>query len=196
MDDFSPPQQQSTLTQNDFSTKRGAANFKDTIDIENCAIISMHEHMLKSRAAVTRGSADKRNATDFDLLELAKDIPDEYVDVISSHSDPDFATPKHKKTNRIASSSLSKNSEPAISRKRSIPLVKQSKSYSSSKTKLSGINETLTANVQEYYSQVQQLKKKVRMQEKELEYPQSKLSYISELSDIGPIFMRNPMKDE
>ena len=62
MDDFSPPQQQSTLTQNDFSTKRGAANFNDTIDIENCAIVIMHEHMLKDRAAVTRGSADKQNA--------------------------------------------------------------------------------------------------------------------------------------
>ena len=120
----------------------------------------------------------------FDLSELTTDIPDEYVEAINSDSNPDFETPKHKKAHRKRSSSLSKNSEPAISRKRSIQLVKQSKSSSSSKQKLSGINEKLLANVDEYYSQVQQLKRKVRMQEKQLDYLRSKLTYISEFSNI------------
>jgi len=51
MDEFSLPQHQSTLTQNDFSTKRGVTKFKTTLDIENYyAIASMHEQMLNSRA--------------------------------------------------------------------------------------------------------------------------------------------------
>jgi len=196
MDEFSHPQHQSTLTQNDLSTKRGVTKFKTTLDIENYAIASMHEQMLNSRTTVSRGSEDKRIANEFDLSELTTDIPDEYVEAINSNSDPDLENPKHKKAHRKRSSSLSKNSEPAISRKRSISSVKQSKSSPSSKQKLSGINEKLRENVEQYYSQVQQLKRQVKVQGKQLEYLRSKLTYISEFSKIGPIITHDPMKDE
>ena len=196
MDEFSPPQQQSTLMQNDFSTNRGVTKFKTTLDIENYAIASMHEQMLNSRATVSRVSEDKRIANEFDLSELTTDIPDEYVEAVNSDSDPDFENPKHKKAHRKRSFPLSKNSKPAISRKRSISSVKQSKSSPSSKQKLSGINEKLRANVEQYYSQVQQLKRQVKVQGKQLEYLRSKLTYISEFSNIGPIITHDPMKDE
>ena len=196
MDEFSPPQQQSTLTQNDFSTKRGVTNFKTTLDIESYAIASMHEQMVKSRAQVSRGGAVERIANEFDLSELTTDIPNEYVEAINSGSDPEFETPKHKKAHKKRSSSLSKNSEPAISRKRNISPHKQSKSSPSSKQKLSSINDKLRENVEQYYSQVQHLKRHVKVQEKQLEYLRSKLTYISEFANVGPNIPHDPTKDE
>lgn len=189
MDEFSPPQQQSTLTQNDFSTKRGVPNFKTTLDIESYAIASMHEQMVKSRAQVSRGGAVERIANEFDLSELTTDIPNEYVEAINSGSDPEFETPKHKKAHKKRSSSLIKNSEPAISSKRSM-------STRSSKQKLSSINDTLRENVELYYSQVQHLKRHVKVQEKQLEYLRSKLTYISEFANVGPNIPHDPTKDE
>ena len=61
---------------------------------------------------------------------------------------------------------------------------------------MSGINEKLRANVEQYYSQVQQLKRQVKVQGKQLDYLRSKLTYISEFSNIGPIITHDPTKDE
>ena len=97
MSDFTPTQQQSTLTQNEFSTNRGVTKFKTALDIESYTIASMREHMLSSRTTATRGSPDRRIATEFELSELTTDIPNEYVEAINSDSDPDFESPKHKK---------------------------------------------------------------------------------------------------
>ena len=171
MGDFTPSQQQSTLTQNDFSTNRGVTKFKTVLDIESYYIASIHKpNMLSSRATVSRGSADKQIGTEFKLSEFTTDIPNEYVEALNSNSDPDFETPKHKKAYNKRSSSLTKNIQPVESRKRGIHLVNQSKTYPSSTHKMSNINANLRENIDEYYSQVQQLKRQVRMQENQLDY--------------------------
>ena len=156
----------------------------------------MHAHMLSSHTTVRRGSADKQIGTEFELSELTTDIPNEYVEALNSDSDPDFETPKHKKAHNKRSSSLSKNLQPVESRKRSIHLVKQSKTSPSSTQKMNSINAKLRENIDEYYSQVQHLKRKVWMQEKQLDYLRSKLTYISEFSNIGPFDTHAPGNDE
>jgi len=95
MDQFLSPPKQSTLTQNVFSTDKGVTRYKTTLDIESYAIKSMHESLMNGHATVSRGSADKRVPTEYDLSELTTDIPDEYVEAINSGSDPDFVSRKH-----------------------------------------------------------------------------------------------------
>ena len=48
----------------------------------------MHELLMSSRDNFSRGSADKRVLTGYDLSELTKDIPYEYVEAIDSGSGP------------------------------------------------------------------------------------------------------------
>lgn len=97
MGDFAPPQQQSTLMQNNFSTNRGVTEFKSIINIENYDIASMPKQMMNICATVSKRSADKWIRIKFDLSELTLDIPNEYVEALNSNSGPDFETAKYNK---------------------------------------------------------------------------------------------------
>ena len=67
MGNFTSSQQQSMLTQKDFSTNRGVTKFKTALDIKSYTIASMYKHMLSSRATVSKCSANKRIRTKFEL---------------------------------------------------------------------------------------------------------------------------------
>lgn len=147
-------------------------------------------------ATISRGSADKPAKTEYNMLELTMCLPDEYVDTISSDSDPDCDTPKFNPAISKRTTPLNTIQQPNGSTKRSIFIIEKRRSSPSFKQKMSGINETLHKNIDEYYSQVQQLQRKNRIQEKQLDSLCSKLTYLSENSNIGPFDTSKSGKDE